>query len=102
MSKKEPIVARVSLGFTEADWKKFLASLTAQERTQLLENAAYASSAETIGQEHSFAPLACDLSYETPQEMVERLGGETPLATARRAGLEDGAEAGSTELWFRA
>lgn len=102
MFKQEPIVARVSLGFTEAEWKEFLASLTAQERAHFLEHADYAVSDATIRQEQSFAPFACYLRYETPQEMAERLAHETPQETARQPGLKDREEAGSNEISFRA
>jgi hypothetical protein len=102
MSENEPIVARLSLGFTEAEWRDFLACLTPRERAELLAHAAYAVPAATIGQERSFATLGCDLSYESSQEMAERLARENPQEMAPQPGLGDGARHGSNIIWFRA
>ena len=88
MRKTQPKAIRVSLGFTEREWrliqealkvryhtKNPLAEMSAQERCQFLVTAIYAISAAITRQRVKLAFLACDVRPETEVEMIERMGG---------------------------
>ena len=91
---KERIVRRFSIGLTAQEWVKLEKALAVcyhaspgcsvwdqvgvTERNSFVTHAIWAVATAVLKQGHSFAPLACDLRFETPEEIAERLGEPGP------------------------